>query len=417
MARGRWVAAVLGAALSLTACTTGASTSSSSAAPEPSAAATGAATPAPGTGADVPTATTGQAGGPSASGPRASSSVPVRRSSRLQFTVSSRIPVPGHRGLGLVLWDGHAAWVGCGDCRGTVPGGPADVGGLFVADLDTGRVRAVARVPITTSITTVGGVGSDVVYTTSVVGKTGNAWALLATDVATGRTRTLAQAVQRPDTPPPVAVMSDTEVVWQTFPHAPPHARHGPVTALNLSSGNRRVLAADLPGLLTATTSAGILFRAVYPPGGDDTVPLVAGILLPDSDQMRPLSGDDVEDLVSDGKAVAWQTVAGAQAGVWAAQLEDVDNPRLVHKGGTTGRAVGKGFLAVVTAGDFPVLLLYPLAGGPVTAVGDIPVEFAAVAAERRQLAYLALPPNRGQEPDAKHPLTLVVGTVTPPAP
>ena len=122
-----------------------------------------------------------------------------------------------------------------------------------------------------------------------------------------------------------------------------------------------------------------------------------------------------MRDIVADDTTAAWQTNDGPDAGVWAAPLDGQGPARQFYRGGTGDRAVGTGFVALVTAGDAPVLLLYPLGVGPVVAVGDVPGEFGSIAAEGARLAYIALPVDRGVQPDAKHPITLVVDTVTPP--
>ena len=49
-------------------------------------------------------------------------------------------------------------------------------------------------------------------------------------------------------------------------------------------------------------------------------------------------------------------------------------------------------------------------------ASGDVPGEFDSVAAEGSRIAYIALPNDRGVQPDAKHPITLVTATVDLPA-
>ncbi len=68
-----------------------------------------------------------------------------------------------------------------------------------------------------------------------------------------------------------------------------------------------------------------------------------------------------------------------------------------------------------MTAGDYPVVLLYPTAGGPVVALPDVPAEVDPIEAEGSTLTYIALPPTRGVTPDQQQPLTLVTGTVTVP--
>jgi hypothetical protein len=123
----------------------------------------------------------------------------------------------------------------------------------------------------------------------------------------------------------------------------------------------------------------------------------------------------DVREIVADDATAAWQTDDGPNAAAWAAPLDGQGPAMDYYRGGTGDRAVGTHFLAVVTSGDDPVLLLYPLGGGPVVAVGDVPEEFDSIAAEGSRLAYIALPGDRGVQPDAKHPITLVADTVQPP--
>jgi hypothetical protein len=47
-----------------------------------------------------------------------------------------------------------------------------------------------------------------------------------------------------------------------------------------------------------------------------------------------------------------------------------------------------------------------------VVAVGDVPGEFDSIAAEGPRLAYIALPGERGAQPDSRHPIVLVLTTV-----
>jgi hypothetical protein len=176
------------------------------------------------------------------------------------------------------------------------------------------------------------------------------------------------------------------------------------VIEIDLRTGARRTLSRDLPGILGALTGAGLVYRAgdanaaLLPAGGPPAVTL--------SDR------HDVRQIVADDSTVAWQTDDGPDAATWATSLDRSGPPKEYYRGSTGDRAVGTGFLAVVTGGDEPVLLLYPLGDGPVVAVGDVPGEFDSVAAEGARLAYLAMPGDRGVQPDARHPITLVVTTV-----
>jgi hypothetical protein len=205
--------------------------------------------------------------------------------------------------------------------------------------------------------------------------------------------------------------------VLQTFGQGPQGATHGPVTAIDLGTGARRTLSRDLPGVLGAVSGPGLVYRAPSVAGATlDQGPTDAFLLRPGRRQAVVLSDThDVRGIVADDSTAAWQSEDGPDAAVWAAPLDGQGPAREFYRGGTGDRAVGTGFLALVTAGEAPVLLLYPLAGGPVAAVGDVPGEFDAVAAEGSRLAYIALPGDRGVQPDAKHPITLVVTTVGAP--
>jgi hypothetical protein len=202
--------------------------------------------------------------------------------------------------------------------------------------------------------------------------------------------------------------------VWQTLGQGSQGASHGPVTAVDIRTGARRSLAPDLPGVLAAVTGTGLVYRAATGPATTIDQGLVDAFFLPGGGGPGRLLSEthDVLGVVADDATVAWQTNDGPDAAVWAGSLDGKAPAREFYRGGTGDRAVGTGFLAVVTTGDDPVILLYPLAGGPVVAVGDVPEEFDSVAAEGRRLAYLALPGDRGVQPDAKHPITLVVTTV-----
>ena len=159
------------------------------------------------------------------------------------------------------------------------------------------------------------------------------------------------------------------------------------------------------------------MYRAPTGPGTTIDQGLVDAFLLRDRarDTLLLSETHDVRDIVADDTTAAWQTNDGPDAGVWAAPLDGQGPARQFYRGGSGDRAVGPGFVALVTAGDAPVLLLYPLGVGPVVAVGDVPEEFDSIAAEGARLAYIALPVDRGVQPDAKHPITLVVDTVTAP--
>jgi hypothetical protein len=309
-----------------------------------------------------------------------------------------------------VLWGRYAAWVGCNGCQRSF----TEPTTLYVADLSTRRVRAVATAPTNSYVAPLGGAGTRLAY---FVGRTGNRilqWSINSLDLAAGTRSTLAGATQGIGVVPPIATVGAGQLMLQTFGQGPQGATHGPVTAIDLGTGARRTVSRDLPGLLGAVSGPGLVYRAPSVAGATlDQGPTDAFLLPADRRQAVVLSDThDVRGIVADDSTAAWQTEDGPDAAVWAAPLDGQGPAREFYRGGTGDRAVGTGFLALVTGGEAPVLLLYPLTGGPVAAVGDIPGEFDSVAAEGSLLAYLALPGDRGVQPDAKHPITLVVTTV-----
>jgi hypothetical protein len=403
-----WLAVLL-----LSACTFGsgtpAGTSGSAAASSTS---SGSSTPAS---AGPSTSRTGGSG--QASAPASARSTPsvTRSSSRLlHVTTTARIPLAGQTyGRGMVLFGRYAAWVGCNGCQRTF----TEPTTLYVADLTTRRVRAVAAAPRHGEVVPLGGSGSRLAYISGVVAGRTVKWTIYALDLVDGTRSALAGSTQATHPVPPMVTVGAGQLVWQLLGATPEGASHGPVSAVDLRTGARRTVSRDLPGVLGAVTRAGLVYRAPTRPGTTVDQGLVDAYVLRDAG--RPallLSGKhNVSEIVADDATAAWQTNDGPDAAVWAAPLNGQEAAREFYRGGTGDRAVGTGFLAIVTTGDAPVLLLYPLAGGPVVAVGDVPGEFDSLAAEGSRLAYIALPGERGVQPDAKHPITLVVDTVTPP--
>lgn len=343
------------------------------------------------------------------------SATPPRSSRRLHLTGTVRIPLRGQTyGRGLVLFGRYAAWMGCDGCQRRF----VQPTTLYVADLTTRRVRAVLTAPKNTSVIPLGGSGTRLVYALGAEGGRSVTWTASALDLTDGSRSTLATMQQGP-LGPPEAVVGAGQLVWQTFGAGPRGASHGPVSAVDLRTRARRTVSRDLPGVLCAVTGAGLVYRAPTGPGTTIDQGLVDAFVL--RDEGRPallLSGThNVRDVVADDATAAWQTNDGPDAAVWAAPLDGRVAAHEYYRGSTGDRAVGRGFLAIVTAGDYPVLLMYPLTGGRVVAVGDVPGEFDAIAAEGPRLAYLALPSERGVQPDARHPITLVVGAVQLPSP
>ena len=407
--RWSWTPALAGLLL-LAACTLGSGQQATSDGATPSSASSGS----PSTRSSPGASGAGGTGVTSTSAaPRSTPSVPRTSSRLLQLTTTARIPLAGQTyGRGLVLFGRYAAWVGCAGCQRTF----TEPTTLYVADLTTRRVRAVATGPQSSFMAPIGGADTRLAY---LVGLTGNRtlqWTIEELDLVTGARSTLTKgtAVQRVGVVPPVATTGDGQVVWQTFAQGPQAASHGPVTAVDLRTGARRTLSRDLPGVVGAITAAGVVYRAPTEAGvALDQGPTDAFVLRPGRSRPLVLSdGHDVRDIVADDATAAWQTNDGPDAATWATPMNGQGPAREYYHGGSGDRAVGTGFLALVTAGDEPVLLLYPLGGGPVVAVGDVPGEFDSIAAQGSRLAYLALPPDRGVQPDAKHPLTLVVTTV-----
>jgi hypothetical protein len=347
--------------------------------------------------------------------PRSSSSAPGASSRLLTLTAAARITLTGQTyGRGLVMWDRYAAWVGCSGCERTF----TEPTTLYVADLATRRVRAVATVPKDSFVTPLGGTANRLAYLVGTTGDRTLQWSIELLDLGTGQRSTAAKASQRSGVAPPLATVGAGQLVWQTFGPGPQGASHGPVAALDIRTGARRTVARDLPGVLSAVTSTGLVYRAPTGPATTVDQGLVDAFFLPASGGRARLMSEthDVLAVVADDATVAWQTNDGPDAAVWAGPLDGQAPTHEFYRGGTGDRAVGTGFLAVVSTGDDPVILLYPLDGGPVVAVGDVPEEFDCIAAEGRRLAYLALPGDRGVQPDAKNPITLVVTTVGVPS-
>lgn len=400
---------VLMAVLVLTGCTSGPNTVSSQPSTSPSVTPSSAA-PSSGPGRTPP-------GGAGPSSPAPTGSAPATQGSRrLRVTTSARIDLRGQTyGRGLVLWGDYAAWMGCSGCQRTFQ----EPRSLYVADIRTQRVRRVADAARGGLLVPLGGNGSVLVYGESAPGAhAATGWRLQTLDVVSGRRATLATATQPGGGYPPVAVVGAGQVVFQTFPQGSPGGFHGPVRSVDLSSGVQRTVSRGLPGVLSGVVAGGLLYKGADPPEAIDQGPTFVALTTPGRRDPRILSDtQDVREVTADEQTVAWQTAdGGPDAGVWARQLTGTTPAVLVHRGGTNDRAVGTGFVAVVTAGDYPVILMYPATPGPPVAAGDVPGEFDALAADGSRLAYLALPGERGVQPDAKHPILLVVDTVEPPA-
>jgi hypothetical protein len=381
------------AALLLAACTFG----SAPPAPGPSNPSSASSSAPTGGSSPSPSGTAGR-GTPSVTG---TPSPPPRTSRRVRLAGTVRIPLKGQTyGRGLVLWGSYAAWVGCNGCERTFD--LPDT--LYVADLRTRTVRAVAATR-GTPIVPVGGAGSVLVYAVGGLQGRTPLWSLKTRDLSGAAATTLAGARPAEGGEGPVAVVGNGQVAWQTLAGSSPGDQHGPVTAVDLRTGARRTLARDLPGRLAGLTRSGVVYRTEEAP--DDAL-----LLRPGREPLVLSETHDVSEVVADDTTVVWQTADGAGAAVWGAPLDGRGSARQYYRGGTGDRAVGTGFVALVTGGEAPVLLMFPLAGGPVAAVGDVPGEFDSVAADGDRLAYLSLQGERGVQPDAKHPIVLVTGTV-----
>jgi len=398
------------AVLLLSACTFGSGPTAATSGSTPSSAASGSSAPA----AAAPSASRTGGSGVAAAEGRGSPGATETSSRLLRVTPTVRISLSGQTyGRGLVLFGRYAAWVGCDGCQLSF----TEPTTLYVADLYTRRVRQVLTAPKNTFVMPLGGSGTTLVYALARAGDRSVLWSAYALDLADASRSTLAGATQASAETPPAAVVGAGQFVWQTFGPGPAGASHGPVSEIDLRTGAHREVSRDLPGVLGAVTRAGLVYRAPTGPGTTLDQGLVDAFLLRDGG--RPtllLSGThNVHDIVADDTTAAWQTNDGPDAAVWAAPMDGQGPAREFYRGGTGDRAIGTGFLAIVTAGDAPVLLLYPLGVGPVVAVGDVPGEFDSIAAEGSRLAYIALPVDRGVQPDAKHPIALVLVTVAPP--
>jgi hypothetical protein len=328
-----------------------------------------------------------------------------------QVTTTARIPLPGQTfARQLVVWGGFAAWLGCAGCEGTTA--PLT---LYVADLRSRRVRAVATAPPGGTLVPLGGDGPRLVYGTGArVGRGSTRWSLQVHDLAGGTRRTVATTTQAADDYPPAAVVGGGRVAWQVPRRAAPAGASGPVTVTDLRTGRSRPLAPDLPGRVAALTTRGLVYAGPTSAARLDAQTLDVLLLPPGPPRPRVMSEThDVAQLAGGEDGVVWQTAQGDESGVWARTFDRRDVARRYHRGSTWDRAVGRGFVAVVTAGDDPVVLVYPLGGGPAAAAPDVPVHAESLAAVGDQLAYLALPGAGDRPADARHPVQLVLAEVT----
>ncbi len=368
---------------------------------------TGSAAAPPGDAPPTPTASS-SAGTPSAAG-----ALPQSGRRPLQLTRTVRIPLPGQTfARQLVLWDGYAAWLGCAGCEGTTA--PLT---LYAADLRRRRVRAVTTTPAGGTLVPLGGQGPLLAYGTGVrVGRGSTRWTLAVHHLTSGTKRTLASTVQAADDYPPAAVVGAGRVAWQVPERTPPAATGGPVTVAELRSGRPRPLVADLPGRVAALTTGGLVYAGPTSAARLEAQTLDVLLLPPGPPRPRILSDThDVAQLTGGEDGVVWQTAQGEDSGVWARTFAREDLARRYHRGSTWDRAIGRGFVAVVTAGDDSVVTVYPLAGGQAVVAPDVPVQAESLAAAGDRLAYLALPGERGRPADAANPVQLVVATVTGP--
>ncbi len=347
----------------------------------------------------------------SASGPLPTGTWPQGGRRPLEVTRTVRIPLPGQTfARQLVVWDGFAAWLGCAGCEGT--SAPLT---LYVADLQRRRVRAVTTAPAGGMLVPLGGQGSLLAYGTGVrVGRGSTRWTLTVHDLTSGARRTPASTVQAADDYPPVAVVGAGRVAWQVPRRTAPGAAGGPVTVAELRTGRPRPLVTDLPGRIAALTTAGLVYAGPTSAARLEAQTLDVLVLPQGPPRPRVLSDThDVAQLTGGEDGVIWQTAQGEDSGVWARTFAREDVGRRYHRGNTWDRAIGRGFVAVVTAGDDSVVLVYPLRGGPAAAAPDVPVQAESLAAAGDRLVYLALPGERGRPADADHPVQLVVATVT----
>ena len=330
-----------------------------------------------------------------------------------RLTTTARIPLPGQTfARQLVVWDGFAAWLGCSGCEGTTA--PLT---LYVADLRRRLVRAVVTAPPGGTLVPLGGRGPLLAYGTGVrVGRGSTRWTLEVRDLSGGARRTLAATTLTADDYPPTAVVGAGRVAWQVPRRGASAGASGPVSVADLRAGLPRPLAPDLPGRIAALTTGGLVYAGPTSAARLDAQTLDVLLLPPGPPRPRVLSDThDVAQLAGGDDGVVWQTAQGEDSGVWARSFDPRDVARRYYRGSTWDRAVGRGFVAVATAGPDPVVLVYPLGGGPAAAAPDVPVAAESLAAAGSRLAYLALP-GEGQRPaDARYPVQLVLVTVAQP--
>ena len=311
--------------------------------------------------------------------------------------------------MGLKLVGSRVLLAGCADCARD-----GDAGALYVHDLRTGRTARAATTAFPRGIAVpLGGAGNRLVWQDiapvppQLSGRT--QWRLEVLDLATGDRRRLAGTTPGTRSAAPWAVVRDDLVAWQDLAG---ESFAGPVHVADLA-GAGPVVARDVPGPLADVARGALLYVGAWPPPGngldvaDPQTPSDAFALPLSGTAATPLSAThDVGSVTTDGTTAVWTTPRGASTAVWAAPLRG-GAPQVVYRGGNVERVPGDGFVAVLTDGE-PVLQVAPLEGGPVLTLPDVPLAAAGLAADGARLAYVAAP-GRETEPDARHPLELVV--------
>jgi hypothetical protein len=228
-------------------------------------------------------------------------------------------------------------------------------------------------------------------------------------DLATGGSRRLAGTTPRTRSAAPWTVVRDELVAWQDLEG---ESLAGPVHVADLA-GAEPVVVRDVPGPLADVARGALLYVGPWPPPGrgldvgDPRTPSDAFALALTGATATPLSAThDVGSVTTDGTTAVWTTPRGASTAVWAAPLRG-GAAQVVYRGGNVERVPGDGFVAVLTDGE-PVLRVAPLEGGPALTLPDVPLAAAGLSTDGARLAYVAAP-GRATEPDARHPLELVV--------
>ena len=329
---------------------------------------------------------------------------------RLRLTTVARVPLTGLSEVSGLRLSGQRAVVGgcaaCGD----------EAGAVHEVDLRSGRVRRVAASAYARGAVLPSGLHGDRLVwldTEPVAVQFGGRtrWRLQLLELGTGRSRTLAASGRTDRSVPPWAVAGGGQVAWQEWAG---DDLAGRVRVADVGTGVVS-LVRDVPGPLGAVSGGAVFFVGASDPDGpgadvgDAEVPADAYALpLPGGLPARLSATHDVGSVTSDGRTAVWTTPRGLPRAVWAARVAGGGgDARIVYRGATSERAVGRDAVAVLTNDD-AIVVVAPLEGGPAVIVPDVPFVPAGLAADGSRMAWVAAP-GRDVPVDRRHPLELVV--------